>query len=346
MAQKRSDVALQDNVPDRYVVVQGDTLWGIASKFLKDPWRWPELWKLNKDQFKNPHWIRPGDVIVLDRSGPQPELKMGETVTLHPRVRVEDTSKQAIPSIPPKVIESFLTRPLIIESDGLDRAPQIIAAQADRVYLGNNDVAYVSGIKDAKVDSLWQIYRPGKPLVDPESGRTLGYEALFLGNGKLITAGDPATIQLFAVQQEIGKGDRLIAAGPLVLNNYAPHAPGALIKGRIIATHGGLGETGPRSVIALNRGKSAGLELGHVLALSRLGRTVAVDGKGTTGSTPSYMMTREEALASTSVSKDTVKLPDERYGLAFVFRVFDGVSYALVMSASRPVQINDVATTP
>src|SRR3972149_883223 len=185
---------LQDNAPDRYVVAPGDTLWSIAAKFLKDPWRWPEMWKLNQGEIKNPHLIYPGDVIVLDRSGPQPELKIetGDTVKLSPRVRAEDTSRQPVPSIPPRVIEPFLSRPLVIEPDGLDNAPRIIAAQADRVYLGSGDVAYVSGIKDAKADSLWQIYRPGKPLGDPASQKTRGYEAVFLGDSKVTGVGDPA----------------------------------------------------------------------------------------------------------------------------------------------------------
>ena len=332
LAQQRAQTGLQDNAPDRYVVVPGDTLWSIAARFLKDPWRWPEMWKLNQDQIKNPHLIYPGDVIVLDRSGPQPELKMGETEKLLPRIRVEDTSKQAVPSIPPRVIEPFLSQPLVIEPGGLDNAPRIIAAQADRVYLGSGDVAYVSGIKDAKLDSLWQIYRPGKPLVDPESQQTLGYEAVFLGDGKVTRVGDPASIQILAAQQEIGKGDRLVAAGPITLNSYAPHAPGTLIQGRIIATRSGLRETGPQNVVTLNKGKNDGLEPGHVLALLRLGRT---------------------ALEKTSSSKwfradkvEATKLPDERYGLVFVFRTFDRVSYALVMSASRPVLIDDVVTTP
>jgi hypothetical protein len=332
MAQQRSDIKLQDNVPDRYVVVPGDTLWSIAGKFLKDAWRWPEIWKLNQNEIKNPHWIYPGDVIVLDRSGPQPELKIGDTVRLSPRVRSEDTSKQAVPSIPPRVIEPFLSRPLVIEPDGLDRAPRIIAAQADRVYLGSGDVAYVSGIKDAKLDSLWQIYRRGDPLIDPDSQKTLGYEAVFLGDSRLISTGDPATIEIFAAQQEIGKGDRLVAAGPITLNNYAPHAPAASIKGRIIATRGGLRETGPQNVVVLNKGRSDGLEPGHVLALLRLGR-IAED------RTPSRKWFGADKVEAT-------KLPDERYGLVFVFRSFDRVSYALVMSASRPVLIDDVVTTP
>ncbi len=332
MAQQRADIKLQDNAPDRYVVVPGDTLWSIAAKFLKDPWRWPEMWKLNRDDMKNPHRIFPGDVIVLHRAEAQPEFRMGDTVKLAPRVRVEDTSRQAIPAIPPKIIEPFLTRPLVIESDGLDSAPRIIAAQADRVFLGSGDVAYVSGIGDAKMDSLWQIYRPGKALVDPESQKTLGYEAVFLGDGKVIKPGDPATIRIFVAEREIGKGDRLVAAGPITLNSYAPHAPGASIEGRVIATRDGLRETGPQSVITLNQGRREGLEPGHVLALLRLGRT-------NQERTPNPKWLRADKVEST-------KLPDERYGLVFVFRVFERVSYALVMSASRPVQIGDVVTTP
>jgi hypothetical protein len=332
VAQQRSAIKLQENAPDRYVVVPGDTLWSIAEKFLKDPWRWPELWKLNQDEIKNPHWIYPGDVVVLDRSGPQPELKMGDTVRLSPRVRSVDTSKEAVPSIPPRVIEPFLSRPLVIEPDGLDRAPRIVAAQADRVYLGSRDVAYVSGIKDAKIDSVWQIYRPGNPLVDPESQKTLGYEAVFLGDSRLVKTGDPATIQILAAQQEIGRGDRLVAAGAITLQNYAPHAPAASIQGRIITTRGGLRETGPQNVVTLNKGKSDGLEPGHVLALLRLGRT-------SLERIPSPKWFGADNVVET-------KLPDERYGLVFVFRTFDQVSYALVMSASRPVLVDDVVATP
>lgn len=343
MAQPRSDVLrLQENVPDRYVVVPGDTLWGIAGKFLKDPWRWPEIWRLNQDEIKNPHWIYPGDVVVLDRSGLQPELRFGDrgrggigtgdTVRLSPRVRSEDLSKQAIPSIPASVIEPFLSRPLVIEPDGLDRAPRIIAAQADRVYLGAGDVAYVSGIDNARLDSIWQIYRRGDPLIDPDTQKTLGYEAVFLGDSRVVKTGDPATIHIFGSPQEIGKGDRLVAAGPITLNNYAPHAPAVSIKGRIIATRGGLRETGPQNVVILNKGRSDGLELGHVLALLRLGRT-------NVERTPSRKWFGADNVVET-------KLPDERYGLVFVFRTFERVSYALVMSASRTVLIGDVVTTP
>ncbi|MGE5027376.1 MAG: LysM peptidoglycan-binding domain-containing protein, partial [Betaproteobacteria bacterium] len=169
-------IALQDNPPDRYVVVKGDTLWSIAGKFLKEPWRWPEIWKMNKEQIKNPHWIYPGDMIVLDTSGGSPELRLVkglETVKLSPHIRVEPADTRAIPSIPQTTIGPFLSKPLVIEQGALENAPYIIGTEESRVILGAGNSAYVQSIKEG-APTRWHIYRPGKALVDPDSGVTLG----------------------------------------------------------------------------------------------------------------------------------------------------------------------------
>jgi hypothetical protein len=339
----QSDIKLQEGAPDRYVVAKGDTLWGIAGKFLKDTWRWPEVWRMNQDQIRNPHWIYPGNVIILDRSVTPPQLRLSasdtdksstgrsDTVKLSPQVRGESLAAEAIPPIPAQAIEPFLSQPLLIEEGGLDKAPRIIATEENRVNLGPGGIAYASGMSNAADASLWQVYRPGRPLVDPDSNRTLGIEAVFLGTARMIRAGEPATVQVVSSKQEIAAGDRLIFASAPTINPYMPHAPAKSIKGRIIGLYNNFATSvgGRDSIISINRGARDGLEAGHVLAAYR--NVVVVD--------------QQNPLRSRD-SAPTIKLPDERYGLVFIFRTFDAVSYALIMESSRPIQPGDIVQTP
>lgn len=329
----RGPLVLRPDAPDRYVVVPGDTLWGISTRYTDAPWRWPELWGMNREQIQNPHLIYPGMVLLLDRArgtlsiagAPAPG-----TAKLSPRVRAESLAKEQIPSIPPSVIEPFLSRPLVIEPDGLDKAPTIVATQQDRVILSAGNTAYVRGIGESKEEN-WYVYRPGKALVDPDTDKVLAYEAIYLGTAQLTRPGDPATVVLTTAVQEVNAGDKLVPAGPAMAINYAPHAPDKLIKGRVMAIYGGLGkvgEAGPLQIVSINRGRADGIEIGHVLALYNLGGTVRDITKA-----------RDDPGAR-------IQLPDERAGLAFVFRVFERVSYALIMHISAPVRPLDVVRTP
>jgi len=325
----KTPIALKADAPDRYVVVKGDTLWSIAQRYTDSPWRWNELWNLNKDEIKNPHRIYPGNVIVLDRVRGRLALESTPgTVKLSPRVRAESTAMVAIPSIPPAVIEPFLVRPLVVEPDGLTAAPTIVATEESRVILEAGNRAFARGMGDSK-EPNWFVYRRGRPLVDPETKTTLGFEAVYLGTARVTRAGDPAVIQLTSVTQEVSVGDKLVAAGRPEVPTYAPHAPGVKIDGRVISIYGGgtkLGEGGNQAVVSINRGKSQGVEVGHVLALYRPGGVVAEGQARGAGA--------------------ALVLPNERYGIVFVFRVFDRVSYALVMNVSKPVNTQDFVQNP
>jgi LysM repeat protein len=316
-------IELAADAPDRHIVVPGDTLWGISAKFLKDPFRWPDLWKMNAEQVRNPHRIYPGQVVILDRSGAEPQLRLGQVIKLEPQVRIESTPKE-IPAIPAQAIEPFLAQPLVIDAAAFENAPRVVATQENRVYTGTGDTIYATGVDP--VVKLWQVYRPGKPLIDPDNGEVLGMEAIYLGAARPAGDGEPAPLTISSVKQEIGRGDYLVAASRPEVLSYVPRVPEQAISGRILALYGGIGEGGRNSIISISRGTRDGLEMGHVLALYRAGTTVS-------------NRFEDDKLRSH-------KLPDERYGLIFIFRVFDRVAYGLVTDASRPVMAGDRVRQP
>jgi hypothetical protein len=352
--ENRSDIRLdiRSDAPDRHIVVKGDTLWDISNKFFKDPWKWPQIWGFNKDTIKDPHWIYPGDVIYLDRNSGTLRLGQAESggaagtgaardatgtsnaaseaggvVRLSPRVRVLGSDHDAIPSIPASVIAPFLSQPMVVDEGSLKDAPELIGAREGRVILGKNDTAFVNGLPSDKGDK-WQIYRPGKTFVDPDTNEKLGIEAIYLGKAEVTSFADVSTVAITHSVEEIHAGDRLIVPSIEEASTYLPRAPEKNISARVISVYGGVSQGGQDSVITLNKGKRDGLENGHVLALYRKGEVVTTGNK------------------SWFNSDKVFTLPDERYGLVFVFRVFDKVSYALVMQTKLPVQLLDRANTP
>jgi hypothetical protein len=347
---------IQPNAPDSYVVQKGDTLWGISRKFLTQPWRWPDIWRLNKEQIKNPHLIFPGDIVRLDRATGTLSIER-----LTPRVREERLAREAIPTVPLRVLEPFLSAPLVIERGGLDNAPRIFATQEGRYNVGAGARAYVTGMGQSK-ELLWQLYRPGIALVDPDTKDILGYEAIYLGNARVMRSGDPATVQVLTAKQEVSEGDRLVVAPQPQVFSFAPRAPDKPIRARVMSLYDGrsdartdllldrpdwagirsdavakslyesFGETGGLSIVSLNKGAKDGLEVGHVLALFR-GTTVA--NNRSVG--PFYMGERKQ---------EPIDLPEERFGLLMVFRTFDNLSYALTLGVERPVAPGDLVKTP
>jgi len=401
------EIKLQDNPPPQYVVVKGDTLWGISSRFLKDPWRWPELWRMNREQIKNPHWIYPGDTVVLDTTGGAPRLRLvkgDQTVKLSPRIRSESVEAQAIPAIPPSAIGPFMTQALILDEDGLDDAPYIVGAEEDRGIMGQGDRIYANGAAKGGDTKDWSIFRKGKALLDPDTKETLGNEAEYVGEARTVQSDDVMTLEITRSIQEVRRDDRLMPSASNGNFQSVPHAPEKSIKGSIISAYGANTDAGKYQTVVINKGSKDGLEEGNVLAVYRKGRTVEAtadapkknawrymdkecvkEGKAITFDqfydpkdalepckTPSDSAARGVVYTDIGCLKPgakisfdqffnpkdvyklhcrsekhvAVNLPDSRTGLLFVYRVFDRVSYAMVMSSSRPVYLLDVVKNP
>ena len=320
---------------------RGDTLWGISSLFLKSPWRWPDLWGMNLQQIRNPHLIFPGQVLVLDKSGGRARLRVAQsgdgapdnTVRLSPRVRAELLENGAIATIPLNLIGPFLNEAVVFDRNELDAAPRIVATQEGRVLLSRGETAYVRGDLGGARD--FRLFRELKPLLDPETREVLGFEGRYVGTAEYVRAGEsaavakgpvvPATFMVTSTRLEAVVGDRLSAVPQQELAAYVPRPPAAPVQGRIVSVYGDGLRAGQNQVVALNRGQRDGMERGHVLALWRAG---------------------QPAVDTTSAVRTAMRLPDERHGLLFVFRVFDRVSYALILNVQSPVGAGDRFTQP
>ena len=371
-------VALNPEHPDRYVVQKGDTLWDISKRFLKDPWRWASVWTIN-EQVKNPHLIYPGDVILLTYVDGQPQLSVQRQQTVAPTKEAVTPTKEmltpapssepgtvtvgaveppptlttaieepagetpsglrvtrlrprthvgsilsAIPTISPDAIVPFLTEPLMVGRTELTNAGYVTIGLDDRVALGDSSEFYARGLKKDSKAEYYQIFRQGDALKDPDTGENLGYEALYLGDAKVLERGDPAKLVVTRVKQEIVPTDRLLEAPEkAALPYYFPRAPDKNVKGRILTAINGLREFGPGTIVAISLGKREGMQEGHVLRILR------------------HVGTSKDPL-----TKRQYKMPDEDSGLLMIFRVYDKVSYALIMDANRAIQIHDALRTP
>lgn len=325
------NVQVSDNAPDSYVVKKGDTLWGISGVFLKQPWRWPEVWKLNQQQIHNPHLIYPGQVIVLDRNGPT--LSLGRSVTngterLSPRVYETDAASP-IAAISMEAIRPFLIEPLVTEQPDSPTLPTVVAIQEDRVVAGTNDTIYAKNLHDDNSVSAWHVYRPGKPIRNPFNDKDiLGYEAEYVATAKVTVPeadGKVAEMQITESKLAVNTTDRLQPAGKSELMAIPPHVPSNRIDAGIAAVYGGVDVAGKNSVVSISAGRTSGVEPGHVFAVMRANASSIYTGDG---------------------KKEIINKPDTRNGLLYVFRVFNRVSYALVLEAAGPVYRGDKVTNP
>jgi hypothetical protein len=333
---------LAPNAPDTYTVKRGDTLWAISKVFLKSPWRWPELWGMNLEQIHNPHLIYPGQLLVLEKIDGMARLKLGSvvggtngTVKLSPTIRSESSETAPVATVPMNLIAPFLTDAVVFNTNELAAAPRIVATQEDHVMLGRGDTAYVMG--NLGNTRNWQIFREPKPLVDPQTKQILGFEARYVGSAERVQDGEarpgaddgklpvPSSFTVTSTREDAGVGDRLAPAAVHDFAPYVPHPPTGPIGGLVISLYGDALSAGTNQIVAINRGAQDGIDRGTVLGLWHDGGV------------------RKDA----SVEKgQLIKLPDTRIGNLFVFRVFDRVSYALILDATEAALPGDRISAP
>jgi LysM repeat protein len=340
-----SDVGpeLKPSAPKSYVVRRGDTLWGIANMFLRDPWSWPEIWYVNP-QVGNPHRIYPGDELklALGRNG-HTALQLVQTVhmtaaptgggaaRLRPLLRSSPLDTP-IETIPYSIIAAFLSHPTVLTSDQIRVAPYIVALSENHDIAGAGHEVFVKQAA-GEAGSRYHVMHVDQPLIDPDNGHRLGYLAIYTGTAELTEPGRISKAVLTDSARETLQGDVLIPEDHASVADFIPHLPERPLSGRIIAVVDNVLLAGQNQVVAINRGTRDGLERGHVLTVDQQ-----------VSSVPDPCANIE----NTSICSvhPLVTLPTDVAGTLLVFRTFQNMSYALILNDTVPMQVGDRIRSP
>lgn len=343
---------LNPSAPMTYTVKRGDTLWGIASMYLRDPWDWPEVWYINP-HIKNPHLIYPGDKLALAYGSdgrPQVRLIEGGTarleaeegaVRLEPRLRSTPITA-AIPTIPYSSIASFLSRPMVLTSQEVHAAPHIVAFRNEHVVAGEGHIAYIRGL-GADPHARYSVVHISGRVRDPDNGHVLGYLGLYTATALISQPVTRPAVRavLIDTARETMRGDKLVSTDVQAPLNLEPRAPATQVTGKIAWIVGDTGISdlaGEYDIVMLNRGADDGLEPGNVLEVDTAGPVVR-DTYGGNG-----MLQRMGSVGTAFAPR--VRLPDERAGTLLVFKTYPKLSFALIVGASNTIKVGDVVRNP
>jgi hypothetical protein len=328
---------MKATAPLTYTVKPGDTLWGISSMYLRDPWLWPEIWHVNS-AVQNPHRIYPGDVLTLAYGGNgEPQLTLNpspaNTVRVQPLLRATPL-EGPVATIPYDAIKAFLGKPSIVSKDDLKSAPRIAGLRDRHLVAGAGHEFYVKGMQNS-TPGRYSVVRVGDELKDPETGKVLGYMGTFAGAARIDQVAELSKARLIDSARETVAGDLLFAEDAQTVGaDLLPRSAPGGVNGQIMAVVDGVALIGAYQVVAINRGSSHGLAAGHVLAIDSVGEVVADASCKAAQKRWAYC------------GNKTLTLPSERAGTLLVFKTYEQLSYGLVVDATVPLRVTDRVRTP
>ncbi|MFN3074760.1 LysM peptidoglycan-binding domain-containing protein [Acinetobacter sp. TY2] len=325
--------ALKASAPYVYVVKRGDTLWDIAGKFLNSPWRWKEIWASNR-HVKNPHWIYPGDKLLLCTLDGRPLIGKDEGdgcegiirrhqggASLQPQIRIESLAN-TIPVVPLAYIQQWLDHSIVVSPESLTNIPYILGAADNRVITGAGQTVYARG-NGLVTGQQYGVFRQGEPYTFTDAtGKKInaGIELVEVASATAVAnENDITTLELTkSFNAEVRKGDFVL---PQYDNNmpslFYPTIPNEVTDGgQVVRVQGSIGTAAQHGVVTLDRGALHGVKSGQVFSIYQKGETV-----------------RDPQ------TKEMVKLPNQRVGTVMIFKAFDQLSYAYVLDSSLPIKV-------
>ena len=325
--------ALKVGAPQVYMVKNGDTLWDISQRFLKNPVRWPEIWASNK-HVKNPHWIFPGDRLLMCTYNGRPIIGKDEgdgcegiirryssDTKLQPQVRIESLNN-AIPVIPLEYIKHWLERSNIVAAESIVNTPYVLGTADQRVLAAKGQTVYARG-NGLEIGQRYAVYREGEPyMLSNAKGKkyNAGIELLEVASGVAIQGENGiTTLELTdTYATEVRRGDRVLPEYDAMLPTlfYPTNAENVVAGGQVLRVMGSIGTAAKHDVVTIDRGLAEGIQVGHVFAVNQKGEMV-IDPK----------------------NKERVQLPGQRIGRIMIFKSFDHLSYGYVLDSELPIKV-------
>jgi hypothetical protein len=186
------------------------------------------------------------------------------------------------------------------------------------------------------VPNVWDREQHIYNQVDPWDRRPknpLGYEMFEVSRVRVTQTGEISVVDIIRDRTEVREGDFILPVSDKGYESvFYPSAMDEVPDGlRILATSGQRSGVGLYQIVSINGGANQGIQPGNVFAAFRTGQIV----RDRTG--------YREGSFSTEAK---VRLPETFDGLIMVFRTFNDISYAMVMSGSRVVMEFDVLRHP
>jgi len=347
LSSSADELQLAKDAPKSYVVKKGDTLWDISETFLQQPWLWPQLWRINPE-IDNPHLIYPGDELklVFDEQG-QPMLVKGKpSLKWSPKVRTSLKDQNPVETISLDALSPYIKYDTVLSEAEINEAPYILGS--DEGYKSSVDgfKVYVNG--DLVTGKSYAIYQKEEQIQLPDSAEVIGYHMRLIGTGKAIRTGDaankkPSTIYLQGAVQEIRAGSivKSVNEGQMLPSFFTMQAAQETINGKIIKSSNGVREFGKFDVVFIDQGLQHSIKQGDVLSVNRQSPGIVETADG-----PTYTSDASRWSRMAAASDSDYEMPEEVIGKMMVFKVFDQMSMALILSSSKPLRLEDSVAAP
>ncbi len=334
---------LRQDRPSSYIVADDDTLWTIASHFLQDPERWPEIWRPDP-YLDNADFIYPGDTLLLSYVDGSPRILVQrgdrEVEEIGPQMRAQELAS-AIPAIPLEAIENSFTRNRIVSQEVLEAAPYIVENVAVNLAIATGDEVYVRGDWPAGTTSF-EVYRPFREHEDPEDDDILlGVELEYVGFASIAAVESPdlRRVLINNSAKEIRIGDRLLVREESAIGaTIFPTEPARSIEGNIVAFLSNETMASQLDTVLINLGLRDNLAVGDVLAISKQGSEMVDQVER------ERMSFRERMRAI--FRGERLQLPGDETGTLLVYRTFESMSYGVILSSLQPIELTDIVITP